>query len=163
MNINEFIEPIVIKKKKHDFKAWIKYKKIIKKCKKLSPSFNQMCEISNFLEILRTSYMYGNSDNFHLFLGTLPKNYTKKNACSMFYKQGNDFSIGFILIKTDKTINISIRRGGQNRNEVENISFVDGTYQFKDIYDQEKFLFITSCLMTGVVELITYYYKNKKL
>ena len=49
--------------------------------------------------------MYGNSDNFHLFLGTLPKNYTKKNACSMFYKQGNDFSIGFILIKTDKTIN----------------------------------------------------------
>ena len=122
-----------------------------------------MCEISNFLEILRTSYMYGNSDNFHLFLGTLPKNYTKKNACSMFYKQGNDFSIGFILIKTDKTINISIRRGGQNRNEVENISFVDGTYQFKDIYDQEKFLFITSCLMTGVVELITYYYKNKKL
>lgn len=160
---NEFIKPIVMKRKKHDFKAWIEYRKIIKKCNKLSPSFNQICEISDFLNILRESYMYGNSDSFHLFLGVLPRNHTKLDSCSVFYKDKDKFSIGFILLKETRTINIEIERRGQNiKSEKEHISFVEGEYKFKDIYDQEKFLFITSCLMDGVVELIEYYYKNKR-
>lgn len=161
-NINEYIKPIIMRKRKFDIKAWIAYKKLIKKCKKLSPSFNQMCEIAEFIEILRESYMYGYNGNFHLFTGTLPKGYTKLNACSMFYKEKDNFSIGFVLLKNTREINIKINRMGQTRSEEELISFVDGQYQFKNIYDQEKLLFITSCLMNGVSELITYYFKNKK-
>jgi hypothetical protein len=161
--MNTYIEPIIMRKHKFDIKALIAYKKLIKKCKKTSPSFDQMCEIAEFLEILRESYMYGNNDNFHLFTGTLPKGYTRLNACSMFYKEKDNFSIGFVLLKDGRTINIEIERRGQNiKSEKEHISFKDGEYQFKDIYDQEKFLFITSCLMDGVSELITYYFKNKK-
>lgn len=164
MNIsNEYIKPIIMRKRKFDIKAWIAYRKLIKKCKKTSPSFNQMCDIAEFLEILRESYMYGNNDNFHLFTGTLPKGYTRLNACSMFYKEKDNFSIGFVLLKDTRTINIEIDRRGQTiKSDKEHISFVDGQYQFKSIYDQEKFLFITSCLMSGVCELITYYFKNKK-
>ena len=164
MNIsNEYIKPIIMRKRKFDIKAWIAYRKLIKKCKKTSPSFNQMCDIAEFLEILRESYMYGNNDNFHLFTGTLPKGYTRLNACSMFYKEKDNFSIGFVLLKDPRTINIEIDRRGQTiKSDKEHISFVDGQYQFKSIYDQEKFLFITSCLMSGVCELITYYFKNKK-
>jgi hypothetical protein len=161
-NINEYIKPIILKKKGFNIKSWLAYRKLIKKCKKLSPTFNQMCEIAEFLEILRESYMYGNSSKFHLFTGTLPKGYNKFNACSMFYKEEDNFSIAFVLIKTDRSINIEINRRGQTTSEKEHISFRDGEYQFKNIYDQEKFLFITSCLMSGVCELITHYYKNKK-
>lgn len=162
-NINEYVKPIIMRKHKHDIKAWFAYRKIIKKCKTTSPSFDQMCNIAEFLEIIRISYMYGNNDNFHLFIGTLPKGYTKLNACSMFYKENDNFTIGFILLKESRNINIEITRRGQTiRNEKETISFTDGQYVFKDIYDQEKFLFVTSCLMDGVSELITYYFKNKK-
>lgn len=163
-NTNEYIKPIIMKKHKFDIKAWIAYKKLIRKCKKTSPSFNQMCEIAQFIELLRESYMYSNTDNFHLFIGTLPKGHTRLDACSMFYKEKDSgFSIGFILLKNTREINIEINRTGQNiKSEKEIISFVDGQYQFKSVYDQEKFLFITSCLMDGVCELITYYFKNKK-
>ena len=161
--INEYIKPIIMRKRKYDIKAWIAYKRLIKKCKKLSPSFDQMCEMAEFLEILRISYMYGNNDNFHLFIGTLPKGFTRLNACSMFYKENDNFSIGFILIKDKREINIKVERRGQNiKSEAETITFIDGQYEFRDIYDQEKFLFITSCLMNGVCELITYYFNNKK-
>jgi hypothetical protein len=161
-NINEFIAPIIMRKNKHDIKAWISYRKLIKKCKKMSPSFDEMCKISEFLDIIRYSYMYGNNDKFHLFIGTTPKGYNKSNSCSMFYK-GEDFSIGFILLKDTRTISIEIYRKGQNvKLETERIHFIDGEYEFKDIYDEEKFLFMTSCLMTGVTELVTYYFKNKK-
>ena len=161
--MNEYIKPIIMRKHKFDIKAWIAYKKLIRQCKKTSPSFNQLCDIAEFIDILRESYMYGNNDNFHLFLGTLPKGYNKKNACSMFYTDKDNFSIGFILLKNSREINIEIERKGQSiKSDKEFISFVDGEYKFKNIYDQEKFLFITACLMDGVSELITYYFKNKK-
>lgn len=161
--VNEFVKPIIMRKHKYDIHAWLAYRKLIKKCKKLAPSFKQMCDIAEFLEIIRKTYMYGNSDKFHLFNSTLPKNRNKFNTCSMIYKEKDSFSITFVLYKDTKTINIEIDRKGQTiKSEKEHISFVDGEYQFSNIYDQEKFLFITSCLMTGVIELITYYFKNKK-
>jgi hypothetical protein len=161
--INRYVKPIIMRKHKFDIKAWIAYKKIIKKCKKLSPSFYDLWEIADFIEILRESYMYSNNDNFHLFTGTLPKGYNRNNARSMFYKEKDSFAIGFVLLNPMNSINIEIDRKGQTiKSEKEQISFIDGQYKFKDIYDQEKFLFITSCLMNGVCELITYYFKNKK-
>lgn len=160
--INTYIKPIIMKRKKHDFKAWIEYRKIIKLCDKTSPSFKQMCEISQFIDILMESYMYGNNKDFHLFATTYPKGHTRLDTCTMCYKE-ETFSVSFILFKETRKINIEINRSGQTMNKREQISFIDGEYQFKDIYDQEKFLFITSCLMNGVKELITYYYKNKKI
>lgn len=161
--VNEFIKPIIMRKRKFDIKAWIAYRKLIKKCKKLSPSFNQLCEIAEFIELLRETYMYGNNQNFHLLSSSLPKGYTRDTACSMYYKDEDNFTIGFILLKESRTIAIEIDRRGQTiRSQKEQIRFIDGQYQFRDIYDQEKFLFITSCLMNGVSELITYYFKNKK-
>ena len=161
--INTYIKLIILKKKKHDFKAWLIKRKLIKKINKLSPSFSDMVEIHEFLSILRTSYMYDNNDSFHLFLGAIGKNYSSRNTLAMIYKE-KGLSIKFVLVIADKNqINIEKTRNGQNKNDIEKISFYDGEYEFKDIYDQEKMLFIISCLMHGVIELIEYYYKNKKL
>lgn len=161
--INRFIEPIVMKKKKHDFHAWLCKRKLIKMINKTSPSFSMMLEIHEFLNILRECYMYDNNDKFHLFIASVNKNYNSSKTLAMVYKE-KGFSIKFILVIGDKNqINIEITRNGQNKNEVERISFYDGEYEFQNIYDEEKMLFIISSLMQGVKELINYYYDNKKI
>lgn len=161
--LNTFIEPIIKKKYKYDFFAWIAKNKLMRKIKKTSPSFADMIEIHEFLNILRNSYMYDNNSDFHLFLGSVGKSYSSRNTLAMIYKE-HGFGIKFVLVISDKNqINIEITRNGQSKNDIEKISFYDGEYQFKDIYDQEKMLFIVSCLMNGVAELVDYYYKNKKL
>lgn len=161
MKLNRFIEPIILKRKKHDFKAWLKKRALIKEINRTSPSFDMMCEIVIFLELLREMYMYANNDTFHLFTATIPKGRAKQLTYSMIYKEEN-FNIKFLLFRESKTINIEISRGGRSDIDKEVISFVDGGYQFKDYYDEEKMRFIVSCLMNGLVELINYYYKNKK-
>lgn len=163
-SLNIFIEPIIKKKYKHDLFAWISKYKLIKKLNKISPSFNMMVSIHEFLCILRNCYMYSNDNKFHLFLGTIGKNYNPANTLAMIYKE-DGFSIKYVLCKPkdNNQINIEITRYGQSKNDIEKISFYDGEYEFKDIYDKEKMLFVISCLMNGVTELINYYYKNKKL
>lgn len=168
-NVNIFIRPILIKSHKYDLRAWFAKRKLIKEINKTSPSFDTIHEIYEFLKLLREIYMYDNNDKFHLFLATVTKNVNPNNTFAMVYKEPG-FTIKFVLVFEDnidpdnikKQINIEIQRSGQNKNDVERISFYDGEYKFKDIYDQEKMLFITSCLMYGVVELIEYFYSNKK-
>lgn len=165
-NINMFIEPIIMKRHNHDITAWFMKHKLIKIINKTSPSFKMMVQIHEFLSLLREVYMYDNNDKFHLFLATEPKHSKKNNkSLAMIYRE-NGFSIKFILILEDSgrnQINIEINRKGQNSNDIEQISFYDGEYEFKSIYDQEKMLYITSCLMNGVRELVEHYYKYKKL
>lgn len=160
--LNIFIKPIIMKKKKHDFKAWLCKRKLIKIINNTSPSFDMMVQIHQFLSIIRECYMYDNNDKFHLFLASINKNYNQSKTLAMVYKE-NGFSIKFILvIGENNQINIEITRYGQNKNELEKISFYDGEYEFKNIYDHEKMLFIISCLMHGVKELVEYYYNNKR-
>ena len=164
LKLNTFIAPIIHKKKKHDFKAWMEKRKVIKDINNGSPSFATLWEISDFLMILRECYCYDNDSNFNLFLASLPKgSQGRDKARAMVYKE-KGFSIKFLLQldQVGQLINIEITRNGQNNSSAEKISFYDGQYQFKDIYDQEKFLFITSCIMSGCAALVNYYYKHKR-
>lgn len=171
--INMFIEPILKKRHNHDFKAWLMKRKLIKMIRSTSPSFNMMWGIHEFLLLITNVYMYDNNKNFHLFLANIDKklkNDKDIEARAIIYKE-DGFSIKFVLIyesnidldNDKKQINIEIQRNGQNKSDIERISFFDGGYKFKDIYDEEKMLFITSCLMNGVAELVEYFYKNKRL
>lgn len=163
--INPFIYPIIIKKKKHDFKAWIEKRKIIKYLNTLSPSFHDMMDIYYFLELISKIYMYNNDNKFHLFIGSIKKNvYNSNNTYAMIYKE-TGFEIKYVLsyLIGANQINIEIIRNNQNKNDKDVISFNDGEYKIKNKYDEEKMLFITSCLINGLIELIEYYYKNKKL
>lgn len=160
--MNRFIKPIMMKQKPHDFRAWREKRKLIKSMKKWSPDFDMLCEIADFIEMLRDMYMYGNCNQFHLFTATYPKGYTKVNCCSMIYKE-DSFSIAFILFKETKEINIEISRVGQTiKAEKEYIKFVDGTCKYRNMYEAEKYLFIIASVMNGTAELVEYYYKNKR-
>lgn len=151
--INMFIEPIFDKKSKFHLPSYIKMKKLIRTLKKTSPDFNMLMEIYRFLSILEKVYMYSNSENHKLFITTAPN--------AFMYKE-NDFTIKFVLKESDRSINIEIERNMRSRKEKNNISFRDGEYIISNKYEEETFLFIIACIMEGLIELIEYYYYNKK-
>ena len=116
-----------------------------------------MIDIYNFLIILRNIYMYTNDDKHNLFIATVPKHYD----AAMIYKE-NNFELKFILKKETKLIGIEITRNSNTTKDKEQIIFNEGEDIISSKYDEEKFLFIISCLMNGLTELIDYYYKYKK-
>ena len=155
--INVFIEPIFLKKTKFHLPSKIKLMKLKKKIRHVSPDFNTMIDIYNFLIILRNIYMYTNDDKHNLFIATVPKHYD----AAMIYKESN-FEIKFILKKETRLIGIEITRNCNTTKDKEQIIFNEGENIITSKYDEEKFLFIISCLMNGLVDLIDYYYNNKK-
>lgn len=160
---NIFIRPIMMKRKKHDFSAWLEYRKTLKYCKKTSPSFSVMWDISNFIDLLRYMYCHGATNELHLFSGSNPKNMPRTKCRCIIYNT-EKFSISYLLMPKDtgNEITIEISRSMQgSRPEKEYFSFIDGEYTMKDQYDYQKMQFLVACLMNGVVELVKYYYKNK--
>jgi hypothetical protein len=157
--LNTFIEPIVNKRKKHDLRAYIQMRKLCKKLKKISPSFDMLMEIHTFLLLIEKVYMHSSNNKYHhLFSATLPNNY---KGGAFIYKEDN-FSIKFLLRSSDKTINIETERSMISKKEKNVISFKDGEAVINNKYEEEAFQFIIACIMDGLIELIEYYYKNKK-
>ena len=161
-DVNIFIKPIFDKKYKHYLPSYIELKRLLRMIKKTSPDFNMMMEIYNFIKLLEDVYMYGNDPSHNLFSATVPKGY---NA-AMIYAE-NNFEIKFVLgksINNDNEINIQTRRTTRSSGEkTKSLKFNEGDDIINNIEDEQFFLFIVSCLMNGVAELVTYFYNNKKL
>ena len=160
---NVFIRPIMMKSKRHDFSAWVEYRRAIKYCRKTSPSFDVMWDISDFIDLLRYMYCHGFTEDLHLFTGSNPKN-EPRSKCRCIVYNTDRFNISYMLMRKQdgNEITIQISRSLQgSRPEKEYFSFMDGSYDFKDQYDYQKMQFVVACLMNGVVELLKYYYKNK--
>ena len=106
--------------------------------------------------------MYGNDPSHNLFSATVPKGYD----AAMIYAE-NNFEIKFVLgrtINNDNEINIQTRRTTRSSGEkTKSLKFNEGDDIINNIEDEQFFLFIVSCLMSGVAELVTYFYNNKKL
>lgn len=161
---NEFVTPVFQKKKKIHLKSYKLLKNTLKKMDKISPDFNTMYKIWEAVDIFHDCFMhsYNDTSTLHLFLATVPKG--QKNMYAMIYREAN-FSIKYLLqLKdNDKIINIEIDRNTSNKsNTPERISFNDGEYEITSEVEEQKFIFIISCLMNGIKELIVYYYKNKR-
>lgn len=160
--INEFIEPIIRKTKRHDFFAWLRLKRVLRRITFISPDFDTLYKIWQLVYFANICYMisYNENINLHLFLGAI-KNRLYRDAHVMIYKE-KYFSFTFILEPNLRKINIEIDRSdGSSRKDTEKISFIDGEYEFVDKFDEEKFGYIVPCLMGSVKELIVYLYNNK--
>lgn len=161
-DVNIFIKPIFDKKYKHYLPSYIELKRLLRMIKKTSPDFNMMMEIYNFIKLLEDVYMYGNDPSHNLFSATVPKGYD----AAMIYAE-NNFEIKFVIgrtINNDNEINIQTRRTTRSSGEkTKSLKFNEGDDIINNIEDEQFFLFIVSCLMSGVAELVTYFYNNKKL
>ena len=50
----------------------------------------------------------------------------------------------------------------RSKKEKQTISFRDGEAVINNVYEEEAFQFIISCIMDGLIDLIKYYYHNKR-
>ena len=161
-DVNIFIKPIFDKKYKHYLPSYIELKRLLRMIKKTSPDFNMMMEIYNFIKLLEEIYMYGNDSSHNLFSARVPKGYD----AAMIYAE-NNFEIKFVLgksIDNDNEINIQTRRTTRSSGErTKSLKFNEGENIIHSKEDEQSLLFIISCLMNGLIELMMYYYKNKKL
>ena len=159
-NINIFIKPIIDKKKKYDLKSYLELRKLIKQLKKTSPDYDMLMSIYEFIRLLEDIYMYSSSDTTHnLFSGTLPTN--NYDGGAFIYKE-EYFNIKFLLRNQDRSINIETERQMKLKKEKNKISFRDGEAEINNKYEEEYFQFIIACIMNALIDLIKYYYKNKR-
>jgi len=162
MAVNRFVHPIMIKSKKHDFKAWLELRKIRKELRNTSPSYNMMIEMHEAVKICRECFLYAN---------TLPFVLCKIDKKDRSYGNARAFGIVrdrlkiIILLGDDDKITIEINMfSGDDKSlpsSIDRISFINGEYEFKDEYDQAKFQTIISLMMSEFENLLVYEYKNK--
>lgn len=162
MAVNRFVHPIMIKSKKHDFKAWLKLIKIRKELRKTSPSFDMMMEMHEAVEIFRDCFLYAN---------TLPFVLCKIDKKNRSYGNAKAFGIVkdrlkiIVLLGDDNRITIEINMfSGDDKNlpsTTDKISFISGEYEIKNEYEEAKFQTIISLMMSEFENLIVYEYKNK--
>lgn len=153
--LNIFIEPI-INKKKHSLLSYIKVKRLISKLRKTSPDFNMLVEIYKFIILLQKLYMYSPSDKY--YLNTIDKKHVNNKADYGFVYQKDNVSIKILL--SQDTNHIAIVTDSNNNKNV--IEFDDGDAIITNKYEEEAFIYIISCIMDSVCDLIMYYYKHKK-
>lgn len=160
-NVNYFMLPIVMKKYKHDFKAWLKLMSIKRKIKKTSPTYDTLMEIYDFLLILKDTYAYNMDMGLHLTAGSIPSDIYNG---SIVYEE-DTFRIIFLLSSKPngvKIIDVELSKKNTKQKDRKTYKFIDGeSYKFKDVYDEECVLFIVSNIMDSLYNLITYYYKRK--
>ena len=160
--VNLYVEPIFMKKKKHDYKAWRKKREVIKMLRTVSPNFNMMLETYRFLCILHKVYMYSNEEPHPLVL--IP---VSGDSNAAFGYRGKNYMLKFFLRESDMNIYIRIERAGipgmkGKKEDVTEISFRDGSYVIHNKYEEETFIFLIACMTEGIIDLVNYYYKNKK-
>lgn len=105
-NTNDLIEVILYDK--HKVRSYIKYKKLIHTLKKITPDYNTLEIIYNFIDQLNFAYFYCLDGDNHLFIGDSRKNKNKTNEKSLIYKD-NSVTI-LIKLKPDDIISIDIER-----------------------------------------------------
>ena len=161
--VNYFLKPIYNKNNKgliNRMKSYIKYKLFIKNLSKITPNFDMLLEIYDFLETLKIVYMY-NVEMEHCKLYSSMKNSEK---CIVF-DPGKGFNVRIHLTEISRTNKIKISRITDiniKKGMVSEIVFKDGEATISDINEEYLFINVINYIMDSVVELVKYYYKNKR-
>lgn len=157
--INFFIKPIY-NKKKYSLIDYIKFRLFLRKLKKITPNFDMLMEIYDFLKILKMVYMY-NPDMEHCKMYASNKNST--NMIVFDAKKG--FNVHISLNEDTRVITIKILRLSDMVSKKamgSEMSFRDGEAVISDINEENLFINIINYIMDSAVDLLKYYYKNKR-
>lgn len=143
--------------KKKGIKWWLEYYRFTKYLKVISPSFNMLWSIADFLTNIELLYMYQNDETANIH--TIP---TTKNDIRSFRinNREDNFYIEYTLYKSDSTINIKLKRlwGSQKISEM---TFPDGGAIMQTRFDEILMHSIINWTMEPVQKLFIEIYKTK--
>lgn len=155
---NELIETILYDKQK--IRSYIKYRKLIRKLKKITPDYNTLEIIYDFMDQLNFAYFHCLDEDNHLFIGDSRKNKNKSNEKSLIYKD-KSVSILFKLEPND-IIAIDIERYMGYKKTY--ISFKNNeTNIINNKLEEQLFINCTDLLMDSLCKIIKRYRKFRRI
>lgn len=141
----------IYKKKKYDLIGYIKYRKFLRQLDKVTPNYDMLVQVRDFLNTLERVYMYSNDIHDKLYSITDSKNIT-------FILQVENGYIRFVM-NNDKSTTITVNH---NKTKLKStITFTeDSIIQNED--DIHLLSNIANWLMDAVKELIIKYYNIRR-
>lgn len=103
---NDLIEAVLYNNK--NISSYIKYRKLLRKIKRISPDYSTLEVIYDFIDQLNYAYFYCLTDENHLFIGDSRNKKEKEKTKSLIYKD-NSVTI-MIILKPNDTITLDINR-----------------------------------------------------
>lgn len=159
-DINKYVVPIIKKKHKHDFLAWLSLRKVLKGVSKLEISYNTILEIYQFIQISESVYLNLDKNNCNYFSAADAKNNVivnmriyKEECPYITFKLGSDDSITIDLLYT--------KTNGESSRRV--IEFKSGKMVSKNTYEEEFNKVVTNAVRTKLKKLIIRQYKLKEI
>jgi hypothetical protein len=156
---NELIEVVLYSDRK--IKSYIKYLKLIRKLRKISPDYNTLEVIYEFMDQLNFAYFYCLDDDNHLFIGGSRKDKKKTNEKSLMYKDGSVTML--IILEENETITIDISRYMGYKHT--SISFRSGQTEglINNKLEEQLFINCTDLIMDALIKTIKRYRKFRRI
>ena len=158
-NTNDLIEAVLYNDNK--IKSFIKYKRLLHKLKRLSPDYNTLEIIYEFIDQLNFAYFYCLNEDDHLFIGSSRKDKKKIEEKSLIYK---DKSVT-ILIKLEADQNITIDIDRYMGYKKTSISFTNGDASgiINNKLEEQLFINCTDLIMDALIKTIRKYRRFRKI
>lgn len=148
---NELIEAVLYDK--HKIKSYFRYKRLLRKIKKLNPDYNALETIYDFIDQLNFSYFHCLTSDNKLFIGDSRKRNQLHNEKSLMYR---DETVSILLkLKPDNIINLTIKRSmGYTETS---ITFPNGEIQLENKLEEQLFINCTNLIMNELYNIIKKY------
>lgn len=154
---NDLIESVLYNK--HKIKSYFKYRKLIHRLKKLSPDYNTLEIIYDFIDQLNFAYFYCLNEDNTLFIANSRKGKNKLGEKSLMYKN-SDVKI-LIKLQADDIITMDISRNMGYSNTT--ISFKNGEAAINNKLEEQLFINCTDLIMDSLCKIIKKYRKFRRI
>lgn len=148
---NDLIEVVLYNKNK--IRSYIKYRKLLRKIKKISPDYTTLETIYEFIDQLNFAFFYCLDDTNKLFIKNSRKDKNDSTKKALMYKDSNvTITLG---LNPNEVINLEIERHmGYKRTSIE---FKNGQAVINNDLEAQLFINCTNIIMDELYKTIKKY------
>lgn len=156
---NDLIESVLYNK--HKISSYIKYRKLLYKIKKISPDYNTLEVIYEFIDQLNFAYFYCLDDDNKLFIANSRKDKKKAAEKSLIYKTKNTTIL--IKLQPDDMITIDIERYMGYKKTIINFKNGEAGDFITNKLEEQLFINCIDLFMDELCKIIKKYRKFRRI
>lgn len=155
-NSNDLIEAVLYNKDR--IRSYFRYLKLLYKIRRISPDYNTLSIIYEFIDQLNFAYFYCLDDNNKLFINDSRKNAKDKDKKALVYK---DSSVTITLtLNPEEMIDLKIER--HMGYKLTSISFKNGQIILNNKLEEQLFINCTDIIMDELYKTIKKYRRFRR-
>lgn len=156
---NELIDVVLYDK--HKISSYIKYRKLLRKIKKISPDYTTLETIYDFIDQLNYAYFYCLNDENRLFIGNSRTDKKKDKNKSLMYKD-NNVTINLIL-KPNNYITLDITRYMGYKETSVSFQNGDAGHYINNDLEAQLFMNCTDLIMNELYRTVKKYRRFRRM